>query len=86
MVSVSSGTTWALRRRVYIYGKFSAHPDQLAGVRLEFLDAAGMGIARVDGFAAQRVDDLEVMAEHVGMLIILLGDVLADRRCEGELG
>ena len=44
-----------------------------------------MSVARVDGVAAEVVDDLEVMAKHVRVLVVLLRDVLADRRGERKL-
>ncbi len=71
---------------MYIYWELPAHPNELGSVCLQLLDAAGMGVARVDGFAAQSVDDIEVMTEHVRVLVIFLGDVLADGRCERDLG
>jgi hypothetical protein len=37
-----------------------------------------MGFAHVDGVASQGVDDFEVMAEHVWVLVVLVRDVLAD--------
>lgn len=44
-----------------------------------------MGFARIDGIAAEGVNDLEVMTEHVRVLVILLGDVLSKRGGEREL-
>jgi hypothetical protein len=37
-----------------------------------------MGFADVDGIAAEGVDGFEIMAEHIRVLVVLLGDVLAD--------
>ena len=65
---------------VHIDGEFAVHPHQLPRICLELLDAGGMDFAHVDRIAAQGIDDLEVMAEHVRMLVVLFGDVLADRR------
>lgn len=66
--------------------ELARYPGQLGSVGLELLDAAGVGLADIDGVSSQGVDDLEVMTEHVGVLVILLGDVLADRGGEGQLG
>lgn len=44
-----------------------------------------MGFARSDGIAAEGVNDLEVMTEHVRVLVILLGDVLSKGGGEREL-
>lgn len=69
----------------YINRELAANPDELRRVRLKLLDAAGMRLADIHGVSTQGVDDLEVMTEHVGVLVILLGDVLPDRAREGDL-
>ena len=69
----------------YIDGKLGSEELDLRRVRLEFLDAAGMGFAHVDSIAAERIDDFEIMAEHVWVLIIFLGYVLADGRRQGDM-
>ncbi len=43
-----------------------------------------MGFADVDCFAAQAVDDLEVLLEHIGVLVIFAGDILPDGVGEDE--
>jgi len=69
----------------HIDGELPAHPHQLAGVGLQLLDTALVDLAHVDGVAAQGIDDIEVMAEHVGVLVVLLGDVLLDWRGKRHL-
>lgn len=43
-----------------------------------------MGFADVDCLATQTVDDLEVLLEHVRMLVIFTGDILPDGVGEDE--
>lgn len=43
-----------------------------------------MGFANVDCLAAQAVDDLKVLLEHVGVLVIFAGDILPDGIGEDE--
>lgn len=73
------------KQSAHIYRKLPAHPNQLSGICLQLLDARGVGVARVDSIAAQGVDDIEVMTEHVRVLVILFGDVLADGGRERQL-
>lgn len=68
----------------YVYGELPADPDKLTSVVLELLDANLMSLPDIDGIAAKVVDDLEVMPEHIGMLVIFGGDVLLD--CTGKGG
>jgi hypothetical protein len=44
-----------------------------------------MGLAGVDGVAAQGVNDIEVMTEHVRVLVIFGVYVLADGGGQGEV-
>jgi len=73
------------RRWPYIYGEFAPYPNQLSSIGLELLDSAGMRFPHVDGIAPGAVNDLEVMLEHIRVLIIFLGDVLADRARQRDL-
>lgn len=43
-----------------------------------------MGLGDLDGVPPQGVDHLQVLLEHVRMLVILAGDVLLDGCREGE--
>jgi hypothetical protein len=45
-----------------------------------------MGLADLDGISPQRIDDLQVLLEHIRVLVILGGDVLLDGGGEGEAG
>lgn len=63
----------------YIGRKLSPNPHKLAGVCLQLLDAALVGFADVNGIASQVVDDIEVMAERIRLLVVFLGDVLSYR-------
>lgn len=71
---------WRLLRKesAYIDWELARDPDKLGGVGLQLLDTARMGFANVCCISTEGVDDLEVMTEHIRMLIIFLGDVLAD--------
>lgn len=62
----------------YVDREFARYPDKLGGVGLQLFDAAGMGLTNVRCISSEGVDDLEVMTEHVRVLVIFLGDVLAD--------
>lgn len=62
----------------YINWKFASYPSQLPCIGLEFLYTARVRLANIDGILSQAVDDLEVLLEHVRMLIILAVDVLLD--------
>lgn len=64
----------------YIDRELARNPDKLGSVGLQLLDAASVGLADVCCISAEGVDDLEVMTEHVRMLVIFLGYVLADGR------
>jgi hypothetical protein len=66
------------QQSAHIYRELPAHPHQLSRICLQLLDARGMGVACVYGIAAKGVDDIEVMTEHVRVLVIFFGDVLAD--------
>lgn len=44
-----------------------------------------MSFSDVDGIAAEGIDDLEVMSEHIRVLVIFGGDVLLDRVREGSM-
>lgn len=66
----------------YVDWKLARYPDELGGIGLQLLDATCVGLADVGGVSSKGVDDLEVMTEHVRVLVILLGDVLADGRRE----
>lgn len=57
--------------KTYIDWELSRHPDKLPRIGLELLDAALMGLPNVYRIAPQIFDDLEVMAEHIGVLVIL---------------
>jgi hypothetical protein len=72
--------------RAHIYGELGAHPGELPRVRRDLLDATGMGLADLDGISPQRIDDLQVLLEHIRVLVILGGDVLLDGGGEGEAG
>lgn len=76
-----NGGSWA----TYIYGELAPDPDQLARVCLQLLDAAGMRLADVDGILSQRVDGVQVVPEHVRVLVILRRDVLPHRRRQRQL-
>ena len=69
----------------YINGKFPSHPDKLAGIGLELLDAALVGFSDIDGIAAEAIDNIQVVPEHIGMLVIFLRDVLLDRIGKGYM-
>ena len=70
----------------YIYREFAAYPHELSSVGLELLDSASMRLPDIDSVAPGIVNDLEVMLEHIRVLIIFLGDVLADRARQRDLG
>ena len=44
-----------------------------------------MGLAHVDCITAECVDHLEVMAKHIRVLVIFLGDVLPKGSGEGDV-
>lgn len=69
----------------HVYRELAAHPDQLGGVGLQLLDAAGVGLAHVDGIPPEGIDDLEVVAKHVRVLVVLGADVLLDGGGQREL-
>lgn len=57
--------------------ELARHPDQLPRVGLELLDAAVVRLPDVDCIAAELLDDLEVVAEHIRVLVIFRRDVLS---------
>ena len=69
----------------YINWELAANPDELSSVRLQSLDAAQMRFADIDSVATEGIDDLEVLAEHVRVLVILDANVLFDGGREGEV-
>lgn len=68
----------ARQEGTYINRKLARYPDKLGGVGLQLLDAAGVGLADVGSISTEGVDDIEVMTEHIRVLVIFLGDILAD--------
>lgn len=78
-----SASSWpSAERSTYIDRKFSADPDELGRVCLQLANAALVGFDGVDSTGAQGVDGLEVLGEHVRVLVIFVGYVLLD--CVGK--
>ena len=82
-----------LRRRVkrrhgttHIDRKLAAYPSQLAGVSLKLLDPARVRFANVDGVSTKGINDLEVVLEHIRVLIIFGVDILPYCRGKRQLG
>lgn len=42
----------------------------MCSISLQVSDPTGMGLPHVDGVAPQLVDGLEIVAEHIGVLVI----------------
>ena len=73
------------RAKTYIGREFGPHPHQLSCVQQQLANAAAVGLESVDGGMAQLVYGLEVLCEHVRMLVVLGGDVLLDGRAKGDM-
>ena len=82
MLAVSEAIQAAV---THIDGKFAAYPDQLGGVLLQLDYTARVWLANVHSISAQIVDDLEVILEHVGVLVVLVVDVAANDGGKGQL-
>lgn len=65
--------------------KLAAYPHELSRIHLELLDPAQMRLSHIGGVSSQRVNHLQVVLEHVRVLVIFGVDVLANRRREREL-
>lgn len=65
--------------------KLAAYPHELSGIDLELLDAAQMRLSHIGGVSPQRVNHLQIVLEHVRVLVIFGVYVLPDRRREREL-
>lgn len=62
----------------YVYWEFPSYPNELCCIRLQFRDIACMRILRMGSSRAKLVDCLQVLGEHVWVLVIFGGDVLLD--------
>lgn len=65
--------------------KLAAYPHELSRIDLELLDAAQMRLSYIGGVSPQRVNHLQIMLEHVRVLVIFGVYVLPDRRRERDL-
>jgi hypothetical protein len=57
-------------RNTYIYWELPTDPDQLGGIGLQLLDPTRMRLAHIDGVPSQGIDDVEILAEHIRVLVI----------------
>lgn len=69
----------------HIDWKLAAYPYELSRIHLELLDAAQMRLSHVGGVSPQRVNHLQIVLEHVRVLVIFGVYVLSNRRREREL-
>lgn len=68
----------------YIYREFTPHPRKLPRIRSYLPDAARMRLPHIHSISPQSIDDLQVLLEHIRVLVIFGGDVLLDGSGKGE--
>lgn len=69
----------------HIDWKLAAYPHELSRIHLELLDAAQMRLSHIGGVSSQRVNHLQIVLEHVWVLVIFGVYVLSNRRRQREL-
>lgn len=65
--------------------KLAAYPHELSRIDLELLNAAQMRLSHIDSISPQHVNHLQIVLEHVRVLVIFGVYVLPDRRRERDL-
>ena len=73
------------KRDTYIDRELAAYPEQLGSVLLQLDDAARVRLSNIDGIASKIIDRLEIILEHIRVLVVFRVDVVSDHGREGEL-
>jgi hypothetical protein len=68
----------------YIYGKFTPHPRNLPRIGRNLLNSTCMWFPHMYSISPQRINNLQVLPEHIRMLIIFAGNISFNRSREGD--
>ena len=68
----------------HIDREFTPHPRKLPRVGCDLLDPARMWFSHIHRISPQGIDHLQVLLEHIWVLVIFARDVLSDRGRQGE--